>query len=277
MGNSIVRVCVNGVDLEVQDEGSGPGILFIHGFPLDRRIWRHQVEHLDGWRRIAPDLRGMGRSQAPAGGYSMESYATDLALLLDALGVERAVLSGLSMGGYIAFDFLRRFPERVAGLVLMDTRAEADSDEGRRNRDAMIAAVRERGAVAVVEAMLPKLLAPATASRCPELVSEVRAMMEATPVQGIVGALEAMRDRPDSTALLSGLQGLPALVVVGEADAITPPEVARVMAERLPQADLVVVPEAGHLSPLEQPAWVTARLREFLAGAVQLSGGVERL
>ncbi len=260
------RVTVNGVNLAVEVQGEGPAILFIHGYPFDRTIWRHQVASLKGFRRIAPDLRGMGESDAPDLGYSMATYADDLSALLDTLGVEEVVLCGLSMGGYIAFEFLRRWRRRVRRLVLMDTRAEADTVEGRRNREAAILAARERGASAIADAMLPKVLAPATRANSPEAAERIRAMMAATPVAGILGALGAMRDRVDSTPLLPTLTDLPTLILVGEDDELTPPHRARAMAEAIPQARLIVVPAAGHLLPVEQPEEATAAIGEFLRG-----------
>lgn len=262
-GDTVQRLTIRGADLAVEVQGSGPAILFIHGYPLDRTIWRHQVDHLDGFRRIAPDLRGMGQSAAPDLGYSMSAYAEDLAGVLEALGEESAVLCGLSMGGYIAFEFLRRWPDRVRGLVLMDTRAEADTAEGRAGRDRQIALAREQGAAAIAEAMLPKLVA----GPAPEPVrSALRAMMAATPVPGIVGALTAMRDRADSAVLLPELGRMPVLVVTGEEDAIIPAEASRRLADAIPGAEFRAVAGAGHLPCLEQPEATTEVLREFLAG-----------
>jgi len=159
VAGDIQRITVNGVNLAVDSRGEGPCVLFIHGYPFDRTLWQYQLSHLEGWRRVAPDLRGMGLSDAPDLGYSMTTYADDLAALLDALGVEETVLCGLSMGGYIAFEFIRRWPDRVLGLVLMDTRAEADTPDGRRARDTQAAQARDRGTAAVADAMLPKLFA----------------------------------------------------------------------------------------------------------------------
>lgn len=260
------RMTVNGVSLAVEVRGEGPAVLFIHGYPLDRSIWTHQMAALDGWCRIAPDLRGMGQSDAPDLGYSMETYAADLATLLDLLAVDDVVLVGLSMGGYVAFEFLRRWRNRVRGLVLMDTRAEADTAEGRKGRDAAAATAREDGAEAIAEAMLPKVLGATTLAGAPDLVERVRAMMAATPVAGIVGAAGAMRDRPDSTAMLPGLAGLPALVVVGDEDELTPPARARAMADAIPGANLVVIRSAGHLPTLERPVETTDALLAFLDG-----------
>jgi 3-oxoadipate enol-lactonase len=258
------RFTLNGVNLAVEVKGEGPAILFIHGYPHDRSIWAQPVAELEGFRRIAPDLRGMGESDAPDLGYSIETYAGDLAALLDTLGVEETVLCGLSMGGYVAFEFLRRWPRRVRGLVLMDTRAEADTAEAKRGRDASAATVRESGSAAVAATLLPGMLAPSTLEGSPEVVERVRAMMAATPVAGMVGALGAMRDRPDSTELLPSLAGLPTLVLVGEDDALTPPAQARAMADAIPGAAFGIIRGAGHLPPVERPAETTRALREFL-------------
>jgi 3-oxoadipate enol-lactonase len=262
---NVQRLMVHGVNLAVEVRGEGPAILFIHGYPLDRTIWRAQTEALEGYRRIAPDLRGMGQSDAPDLGYGMSIYAADVAALLDALGVDEVVLCGLSMGGYIAFEFLRNWRSRVRGLVLMDTRPDSDSAEVRRARDAAAATAREGGAEAIADLMLPKMLAPATLAGQPDTVEQVRRMMANTPVAGIVGALAAMRDRSESESLLPTLADLPTLVLVGADDGLTPPELARTMAQAIPGARLVVVPNAAHLPPLEQPKEVTERLREFLA------------
>jgi len=263
-GGDAQRLTVNGVSLAVEVRGEGPAVLFIHGYPLDRSIWDHPMAALEGYRRIAPDLRGMGESDAPDLGYSVETYARDLAALLDALGIEDAVLCGLSMGGYVAFEFIRRWRRRVRGLVLMSTRAEADTAEGKRARDAAAATARERGAAVIAESMLPNVLSAATLSGAPETVERARTMMAASPVSGLVGALGAMRDRPDSTELLPTLAGLPTLILVGEEDELTPPARARAMAEAIPGARLVVIPGAGHLLPLERPDAMTKELLDFL-------------
>jgi YbgC/YbaW family acyl-CoA thioester hydrolase len=262
--DNVQRITVNGVNLAVEVQGEGPAILFIHGYPLDRSIWRAQIDALEGFRRIAPDLRGMGQSDAPDLGYSMSIYAADLAALLDVLGVDEVVLCGLSMGGYIALEFLRQRRSRVRGLVLMDTRAEADTPEIRRSRDAAAATAKERGAAAIADAMLPKVLAAATLGRRPDMAERLRSLMAGTPVPGIVGALAAMRDREGSEALLETLAPIPTLVVVGEADGVTPPAQARAMAAAIPGAKLAIIAGAGHLPPLEQPDATTERLREFL-------------
>ena len=259
--DALRRVAVHGVELALDDRGSGPALLFVHGYPLDGTLWRHQAGAFPGWRTLIPDLRGLGRSDAPDVGYSMATYADDLASLLDAVGVDDVVLAGLSMGGYVAFEFVRRHRPRVRGLVLADTRAQADSAEGRKGREAAMATAREGGAPLIADQMLTRLLSPSA----PEALREsVRAMMAAAPVPGILGALVAMRDRADSTELLPTLEGLPTMVVVGEEDAITPPADARAMAKAIPGARLVEIPGAGHLAPLEQPEGFNRELASFL-------------
>jgi YbgC/YbaW family acyl-CoA thioester hydrolase len=259
------RIAVNGVNLAVDVRGQGPAILFIHGYPLDHTIWEHQLSNLDGWMRIAPDLRGMGQSDAPDLGYSMATYADDLLALLNSLGVERVVLCGLSMGGYVAFEMLRRARTRVRGLILMDSRAEADNAEARKARDASAALAREGGAVANAAAMLPRMLAGSAATENPALVDRVRRMMEATPVAGMLGAIATLRYRPDSTALLPTLTDLPSLIMVGEEDQLTPPALSQTMADLLPESRLLVIAGAGHLTPMERPDATTAAMIDFLA------------
>jgi YbgC/YbaW family acyl-CoA thioester hydrolase len=266
LAGNLRRIAVNGVNLAVDVRGQGPAVLFIHGYPLDHTVWEHQLAHLEGCMRIAPDLRGMGQSDAPDLGYSMATYAEDLLALLNTLGVDRVVLCGVSMGGYIAFEMLRRARDRVRALVLMNTRAEADTPEGRKARDVAAAQAREGGAESIAASMLPKILARTAPAENPALVERIRVMMESTPVSGILGAISALRDRPDSTALLPRLNGLPTLIIVGDDDQITPKEGAQAMADAIPAARLAVMPGAGHLSPVERPDAVTALMAEFLAG-----------
>lgn len=260
----VSRLTVNGVSLAVDIRGDGPGILFIHGYPLDRTIWQHQVGALTGWRRIAPDLRGFGLSDAPDLGYSIPTYADDLVALLDALSVDRAVVCGHSMGGYIAFELARRFRDRVRALVLMSTRAEADTPDGRKGRDTAMALAKEQGAGAIAAQMLPELLAPGGDKALPEVAARLRKMMEGAPVSGILGALSAMRDRPDSMPLLPQLSDIPTLVVAGEQDQLFPTAHSRRIADGIRGAVLSIIPGAGHLPAVEQPTATTRVIAEFL-------------
>lgn len=259
----VVRYDVGDVSLAVDVRGDGPALLLLHGFPLDRSIWRHQVATLSGWRRIAPDLRGLGASDAPSTEYTMATYADDCVRLLDRLRVGKAVVAGLSMGGYVAFEMLRRYRDRIAGLILCDTRAEADTPEGAKGRDDMAQLAQTKGAAAVAERMLPALLGRTTQQTQPQLVTQVREMISQSPVAGIVGALQAMKTRADSTDLLGTIE-VPTLVVVGQEDAIVPPAQARAMTSAIPSAAMTTIAGAGHISCLEAPTAVSRVFAEFL-------------
>ena len=266
-GREVRRTHVDGGDIAVEVRGSGPALVFVHGFPLDRSMWRHQLAGFARWQRIAPDLRGFGHSAGHGGepAASLARHADDVAAVLDALGVRRAVLCGLSMGGYVLFEFWRRHADRVRAFVLADTKAEADSADGKRGRDELAAVARREGTVAVAERMLPRMLAAASAAAQPELVTAVREMAARASVEGIATALRAMRDRADSRELLAGI-GVPTLVVGGAEDALAPPSVMQALADGIPGARFVAIPAAGHLAPLEQPLAVNRALSEFLGG-----------
>ena len=256
---------VNGLRLAYGDRGREHEtvLLLVHGFPLDRRLWAAQVDPFANMTRvISPDLRGHGRSQVVPGPFTMEQHADDLAALLDHLKVRQTVVAGLSMGGYVAFAFWRRYPKRVRGLILADTRAEPDGAAAQAGRDAAMVTVQQTGAAAYADEMLPRLLAPASQADV-KIVGAARKMMAEQPVEGIVGALGGLRDRADSRPTLSTIS-VPTLVIAGEADAITPPADAQAMAAAIPGARLVVIPRAGHLSPLENPRAFNAAVRTFL-------------
>jgi 3-oxoadipate enol-lactonase len=257
------RVTGDGVAVAVDVRGEGSPVLFVHGFPFDRTMWRHQLAGLSRWKRIAPDLRGMGESSSGNAEYSMARYADDLVAVLNSVGVSQAVVCGLSMGGYIVFDLLRRYPERVRAVVLCDTRPQADTGDARRNRDELAALAAESGPEAVAERLLPGLLAPATLTDQPEVMTQCLDMARRCSVEGIVGALRAMRDRSDSTPLLGTIR-VPTLVVVGAEDRVTPPAVAEAMARAISGARLAIIPEAGHVAPLEQPLATGRVLADFL-------------
>ncbi|HET9710190.1 MAG TPA: alpha/beta fold hydrolase [Gemmatimonadales bacterium] len=240
-----------------------PAILLVHGFPFDHEQWRPQLARLTRWRCMAPDLRGFTSGAAPAGGYSMRVYADDLVAVLDAAGIERAVWCGLSMGGYILFDVLRRHPERVCGVILCDTKAEPDTVEGKAGRDELARVAEREGAAAIAERLLPKLLGATTRAQRPEVVATVRAMASRLLVPGLVGALQAMRERPDSGPVLEQIR-VPALVLGGSEDEISPAAGMRAMAQRIRGARYEEVPDAGHLAPLERPELVNEALEDFL-------------
>ncbi len=250
--------------MSYQDTCDQITLLLIHGFPLDSAMWEMQMQELpDVARIVAPDLRGHGRSDAVPGPYSMKLFSDDIAGLLDYLNIDGpVVVGGLSMGGYIALDFYRRYPERVAGLILAATRAGADSEEGKAARDAAIATARAEGTAPIVAGMLPKLMAPASYED-DEIVEFVTEIMEGASQEGVIGALAAMRDRPDSTPTLAEID-VPTLIVHGAEDKIIPLSEAQAMADAIPDAHLVVVPDAGHLPNLEQPDIFNDAVVDFL-------------
>ncbi len=257
------HVAVRGAALAVDIQGDGPAMLFIHGFPLDRTMWRHLVATITGWRRIVPDLRGMGMSDLPEPGFSMSGYADDLAQLLGVVGVKQVVVCGLSMGGYVAFELMRRHRELIRGLVLVNTRADADDAEAKARRDEMIQTVEREGAEALTDIMVPKLLAPGTLTSMPRVVEHLRAMIGGNPPSGLTAALAAIRDRPDSTDVLGEID-LPTLVVAGSEDQLIPAKNAKAMAGAIRGAQFTLIPQAGHLAPLEQPIALSRVIGEFL-------------
>jgi pimeloyl-ACP methyl ester carboxylesterase len=251
-------------NMAYQDSAGGLTMLMIHGFPLSSSMWEMQLDDLSELVRIiAPDLRGHGFSEAEPP-YSIAQYADDCITLLDSLGVtDKVVVCGLSMGGYVALDIVRRFPDRVAALVLTATRAAPDDDDGKANRDKAIASVAKHGTEPLVKAMLPKLFSPTTLEMSPELGDILEAMMESVPTEGVVGALEAMRDRVDSRPLLSEID-CPTLIIHGVDDQIVPLAEAEAMAAAIPDTELVVLADAGHLPPIEQPEEFNRALARFL-------------
>lgn len=252
-----------GQSLHYHDEGAGEPVLLVHGFPLSSDLFQPQRAALSArFRVITPDLRGMGRSTAAAEP-SMALYADDLVALLDHLGIGQVIVGGMSMGGYVVFALLRRHPERVRGVVLLDTRPGADTEDGKAGRRKMIEQARADGADAIADAMLPKMLTERTIQQQPQLADFVRSMMAATPVEGIVGSLEAMMRRPDSTSLLSDIN-VPALIVVGRDDQLTPPAESEKMAAAIPEARLVVIDDAAHAANLERPDAVNQALLDWL-------------
>jgi 3-oxoadipate enol-lactonase len=261
-----MEALVNGIHLHHVQAGNGIPLLLIHGYPLDHTLWQPQVNGLaDIARVIAPDLRGFGQSDAPKGAYTMETHADDLRALLDVLQVERAVVCGLSMGGYIALAFWRKYVDRVRGLILVDTRAGADAPAARQARLDMVEQVKQHGSAPAADAMLSRLLAPSTRQSRPDLVESIHAMMLRQRSTGIIGAQLGMAERPDSTAMLPTIT-VPTLVVFGAEDVITPAETeGRSLADAIAGAKLVIIPNAGHLSNLEQPEAFNAAVREFLS------------
>jgi 3-oxoadipate enol-lactonase len=295
----VKSLSVRGAELSCVDRGQGTPLLLVHGFPLNHTMWSAQIDVLSRqYRVIAPDLRGFGLSGnanlsptsrsagvSPASAeatnnagetpslrvsmarlrISMASFADDLAAMLDALGVsEPVVFCGLSMGGYIAFQFWRKCAERLRGLILCDTRAAADTPEGAAARRVAADRVLAEGSESLIETMLPRVLGESTQRDYPRIIADLRRIMTSVSPEGIAAASLGMAERPDMTASLPQIR-CPTLVIVGEEDAASPPAEMRKIAEAIPNAKFVEIPAAGHLSPMENPAAVNAAILDFLA------------
>jgi 3-oxoadipate enol-lactonase len=248
--------------------GQGRPVVLLHGFPLSAEMWRPQLEAVPhGWMLVAPDFPGFGPGARDARGVpgaasSVDDLADAVLALLRHLGIEQAAIGGLSMGGYITFALYRKAPQRFRAMILADTRSEADSPEARAARESLQTAVRAHGTTAAVEAMLPKLLgAEALAGPVGAKTREIA--LENDP-ETIVAALDALKSRPDSTPILPTIT-CPTLVIVGRDDQLTPVALSEAMARQIPQATLTIIPDAAHLSSMEQPKAFGAALWSFLA------------
>lgn len=259
------RASVRGIEMAYEVEGSGPAVLLLHGFPFNRSLWSEQVEALSkDYRVITPDLRGFGetgaRGDEPA---TMQELAEDVAALMDELDIERFTLGGLSMGGYVAFAFYRRFPLRVRSLILADTHPQSDTEEARQARERQATEALQKGMQVIVDQMLPKLLTPETISGRKDVTERLRAMMSGTDPRGAAAALRGMAERPDQTYLLPRILA-PTLVVVGREDQITTLKDAEVMHREIRGSRLEIIESAGHVSNLERPAEFNRALLDFL-------------
>jgi pimeloyl-ACP methyl ester carboxylesterase len=261
------HVAVRGGSIAVHVAGEGPPLLFIHGFPLDHRMWAFQSPLSDVATLVMPDLRGFGGSLGASPIGSIRQLADDCAAVIAAIAPgERAVACGLSMGGYVAEHLAVHHSEIVRGLVLVDTRIEADTEAARAGRRDLAERVARVGSRIAAEAMVPKLLAPTCDQRQRSPIAESlhRMILEADPAT-IQQALAALADRPDMTEPMRSVR-LPTLLVVGEQDSITPPEVMRSITTVMPQANLAVLPRCGHMTPMEDPDGFNRLVRDFLSG-----------
>ncbi|MEK6975889.1 MAG: alpha/beta hydrolase [Candidatus Thermoplasmatota archaeon] len=250
---------------QVHGPRDGRVVLLVHGFPLDRQMWRFQVNALAtaGLRVVVPDLAGFGRSEGDSRD-TVDGHARDLVALLDRLHIAKATVAGFSMGGYVALAVAALAPERVDGLVLIDTRANADSAEAKGKRDALIADVLAHGVRGLAAKQIESQLTEATRKAQRLLVEEVRAMMQRQPKGAVAAGLQAMRDRPDRLDLLKGLK-VPALILVGSEDKVTPLDAAKAMGGALINSEVQVIDGAAHLSPMERPHEVNQALIEWFA------------
>lgn len=263
-----MMLAVNGAMLNVNESGNSGArpVIFVHGFPFSQAMWHHQIPQVAAeFRAIAYDVRGLGESSAGDGPISIEGHVDDLIAILDHLQIHRATLVGLSMGGYIALRALERNPDRFSAAVLCDTRSEADTNEARLNRAKSIGDVMRRGAAAFAEDFLPKLFAPESFQRAPEEISLIRRIIAQTPPRSIAATLLALAARTDTTESLRTIS-VPAMILVGEQDILTPPDAARALHRNIAGSTLKIIPHAGHMSPMEQPGIVNDALMSFLRG-----------
>jgi pimeloyl-ACP methyl ester carboxylesterase len=265
------RITLPTVDLAYIDRGAGQPVVLLHGFPLDHTMWSAQIDALSArYRVIAPDLRGFGQSSLgnadPARGITMEQYADDLAALLDVqLVTEPIVLVGFSMGGYIAWQFVRKYAQRLRALVQCDTKAAADTENARDTRIRMAENVAEWGSARIAEMTGPKMLADSSFQMKRSVVEAVRDVIERTSPDAIAAAQRGMAARPDVTGRLPKIN-VPTLIIVGAEDAISPPQEMRAIADAIPDAQFVEIPNAGHMTTMENPEAVNAALLSFMRG-----------
>jgi 3-oxoadipate enol-lactonase len=258
------RKVVRGVEIAYDDLGSGPSVVLLHGYPFNRTMWRDQLDDLKRHHRvIIPDLRGHGESAVTDAPATMQNMAGDVASLLETLNISRATVAGLSMGGYVALAFYRLFPLRVRSLVLVDTRAQSDTEEAKQNREQQAEKALREGMDAIADALLPKLLTTDTVAKRPEVVKRLREMMLKMDPKGAAAALRGMAQRNDQTSFLSRIIA-PALIIVGSEDAITPVADAELMHREIGGSRLQILEGAGHVSNMERPEEFNRALVKFL-------------
>jgi pimeloyl-ACP methyl ester carboxylesterase len=263
-------IALSATEIAYIDRGAGATVLLLHGFPLDHTMWAAQIDALaERCRVLAPDLRGFGQSALgktdPKCGVSMEQYADDLADLLDAVRIhDPVVLVGFSMGGYIAWQFARKYAHRLRALVQCDTKAAADTDEARANRLKMADNIFAWGAPRVAQMMGPKLFAARTFEMQPAVVAAVRRVVESTSPAAIAAAQRGMAHRPDMAGFLPQIR-VPTMVLVGAEDAISPPVEMRAVAAAISQAEFVEISGAGHMTTMESPGAVNKALVRFIS------------
>ncbi len=261
-----MRIPVNEIQLNYVERGlpTGLPVVFIHGFPFSHEMWEPQMRSLpNNIRAISYDIRGHGASDLADGYYTIELFVDDLIALLDHLVIDRAVLCGLSMGGYIALRAVERHPNRVRGLILCDTKSEADTDEGKVNRAARLRQIQTAGVGAFAQEFVKTIFAAETFQTRHEAIELIKRLINANDPRGICGALMALGARTDTTAALASIT-VPTLVLGGELDALTPPATMRALHERIAGSGLRLFAGAGHMSNLEQPELFNEALEEFL-------------
>lgn len=261
-----MKAFINDITMAYDDTGEGLPLILIHGFPLNRKMWRPQINKLPliGCRVIAPDLRGFGESDAPEAPYSMEIFADDIIGLMDHLGIGKAVIGGMSMGGYVLFNLLERYAERVMGAIFIVTRATADDEAGKARRLQLAADVRKFGPQIAADAFEKLLFAPETTKERPKLMEEVYAWMTENPSCGLAGGLLAMRGRKDYSAMLGRFM-TPSMAIGAEFDQAAPPVTSTAIAAGIPGCRLCIIPGTGHMANLEDVKAFDNCIKEFVS------------
>lgn len=259
-----MQLTINGLEVYTFGNESNQPIIFVHGFPYDHTMWDKQIEFLkEDYYCVTYDIRGLGSSAVGDGQYTMESYVDDLFKIIAELELTKPALCGLSMGGYISLRAVERSQETFGSLILCDTRAEADSDEGKLIRASKIKQINEVGIEAFVDSFVPTCFAEDTIKNRSELFQSVLNRCKTNNLIGVKGALIAMLSRTDTTSYLSKIN-IPTIIIVGENDALTPPAVMKILHENIPNSEFVIIPEAGHMTPIEEPEAVNEAIRRFL-------------
>jgi 3-oxoadipate enol-lactonase len=261
-----MKLEINGAMLNIIDSGksSAPPVVFVHGFPFSHMMWHHQLPVVAGeFRTIAYDVRGLGESSPGDGLFTIEGHVDDLIAIMDYLQISRATIVGLSMGGYITLRALERNPERFSAAVLCDTRSEADTNEGRLSRALSVAEVKEHGSAFFAAGFLKKVFAPGSFQEHANEIELISDIISRTPPLSIAATLVALAARTDTTASLKKIN-IPTLIMVGELDTTTPPDASRAMHEQITGSELHIIPDAAHMSPLENPSVANKCLMDFL-------------
>lgn len=263
---SNINLTVNNSNVSYNDEGpeGAPMIIFIHGFPLNKSMWDKQLNSLkDDYRVIAYDIRGHGHSEVGVIDFSIDLFVQDLLSFMDALKIEKTVLCGLSMGGYIALNAIENHPERFSALILSDTNCTADTPEAKEKRMNTIVSIKENGVEKLADDLLPNLFAPESFKSNSEEIAAVKEMIVTTTIPSLNKSLHAMANRKETCSKLAKIK-VPTLILVGEEDTITPPEAASAMHEKIKDSSLKVIPHAGHLSNMENDDEFNSQLIKFM-------------
>ena len=264
-----MQVASSDAQIHYEVLGKGPDLVLLHPFPASHEFWMPVAEALAARYRVTlPDLRGHGASQPGSGPATMEKQATDLARVCDDAGIGKAVFGGVSIGGYVLFEFWRRHRERVAGLMLCCTRANADTEEGRAARLASVDEVAKRGPEPFLDAQIERLVGETTHRNRPDIAAAARRMMGQMTVAGIAEVQRGMAVRPDSTPTLATIN-VPTLIVAGEEDVVAPLEEAQRMHRAVAGSQLRVISKAGHYAVFERPEAASEIIREFLGGTAK--------